>query len=63
MIKIFNIMGEEIRTLLDNEHEPGFFRLRWDGKDRNGNTVASGVFLYQLRAGNFSQARKMSLVR
>lgn len=63
VIRIFNIIGEEIRTLIDKEHEVGYFRVHWDGKDRNGNAVAIGVYFYQLRAGSFSQVRKMSLIR
>jgi hypothetical protein len=63
MVKIFNINGEEIRTLLNGQYEAGYHRVRWDGKDKNGNAVASGVYLYELRAGSFSQVRKMSLLR
>jgi hypothetical protein len=63
VVKIFNINGEEIRTLVEAEHEAGYHRVRWNGKDKNGDPVASGIYLYQLRAGNFSQVRKMSLLR
>jgi hypothetical protein len=63
VLKIFNLMGEEIRTLADEQREAGYHHIRWDGKDNNGNPVASGVYLYQLRAGNFSQVKKMSLLR
>jgi hypothetical protein len=63
VVKIFNINGEEIRTLVDAPYQAGYHRVRWDGKDKNGNAVASGVYLYQLQAGGFSQVRKMSLLR
>jgi hypothetical protein len=63
VVKIFNINGEEIRALVDGQYEAGYHRVRWDGKDKNGNAVASGVYLYQLRAGSFSQVKKMSLLR
>jgi hypothetical protein len=63
VVKIFNILGEEIRTLVDQPYEPGSHRVRWDGRDERGNPVASGIYLYQLQAGDFSQVRKMSLLR
>jgi flagellar hook assembly protein FlgD len=63
VLKIFNILGAEIRTLADEQREAGYHRVRWDGRDNNGKPVASGVYLYQLRAGDFSQVKKMSLLR
>jgi hypothetical protein len=63
VVKIFNTVGEEIRTLVDEQYASGYHRVHWDGKDRHGNAVASGVYLYQLRAGSVSQVRKMSLLR
>jgi parallel beta-helix repeat protein len=62
-LKIYNTLGQEVRTLLNAPYEVGVHRIRWEGKDNNGKPVASGVYLYQLRAGNFSQVRKMSLLR
>ncbi len=63
VMKIFNILGEEIRTLVDEQREAGYHGVRWDGRDKNGNPVASGVYLYQLQAGSFSEMKKMSLLR
>jgi hypothetical protein len=63
VVKIFNTLGEEIRTLVEAPYEAGYHRVRWDGKDKNGNPVASGIYLYQLQAGDFSQVRKMALLR
>ncbi len=62
-VKIFNTLGEEIRTLAQARFDAGHHRVHWDGNDGTGKPVASGVYLYQLRAGEFSQVRKMSLVR
>lgn len=63
VVKIFNLLGEEVHTLVDEWREAGHHGVRWDGRDKNGNTVASGIYLYQLQAGSFSQVKKMSLVR
>jgi hypothetical protein len=62
VLKIFNLFGEEIVTLVDDRRGSGYHAVRWDGKDERGNPVASGVYLYQLRAGRFSQVRKMSVL-
>ena len=63
VLKIFTMIGEEIRTLVDEQREAGYHSVNWDGKDENGHPVASGVYLYQLRAGSFSQVQKMNLLR
>ncbi len=62
-VKIFNVLGEEVRTLVEARFEAGYHNVRWDGKDKNGKPAASGVYFYELRAGNFSQVKKMSLLR
>ncbi len=63
VINIYNTLGQQIGTLIDTEYAAGFHSVRWDGKDRNGSPVSSGVYLYQIQAGEFSQVRKMSLIR
>ncbi len=62
-LRIFNMLGEEIRTLSDRQYESGTHSVLWDGKDKYGNAVSSGIYLYQLQAGTFSQIRKMNLLR
>ncbi len=63
VVRIYNTLGREIRTLTDREYVAGFQTIRWDSKDNNGNAVSSGIYLYQLKAGAFSQIKKMSLIR
>lgn len=60
---VFNLNGQVIRTLVDAPQQAGRFKSRWDGRDDLGNGVASGVYLYQLQAGDFSQTKKMILLR
>jgi hypothetical protein len=62
-LKIFNMIGEEVRTLVDEQREAGYHTVGWDGKDKNGKPVASGIYLYKLQAENFSDVKKMSLLR
>jgi hypothetical protein len=63
VLKIFNTLGQEVRALVDAQYEAGYHGVRWDGKDENGHTVSSGVYLYKLEAESFAQVKKMCLVR
>ncbi|MFQ5632735.1 MAG: FlgD immunoglobulin-like domain containing protein, partial [bacterium] len=63
IIRIFNIIGKEVRTLSNNRYAPGVHRIFWDGKNNHGNKVPSGIYLYHLKADNFSRVKKMSLIR
>lgn len=63
VVKIFNALGAEVRTLTAGSLQAGSHRIHWDGKDNSGRDVTSGVYLYQLRAGNVSQVRRMNLLR
>ncbi|MCH7681092.1 hypothetical protein IID10_17290 [candidate division KSB1 bacterium] len=55
--------GREVRTFSVKEYNAGFHSISWDGKDKKGSPVASGIYLYQLSAGTFTQVKKMSLLR
>ena len=60
---ILNTRGQEIRRLVDSPYEAGYHSIRWDSKDDRGNAVSSGVYIYQLQAGDFLQVKKMILLR
>jgi len=62
-LEIYNILGELVKTLVDEKQAAGYYTVRWNGKDEHGRSVASGVYLYSVRAGEFVQVRKMILVR
>ena len=62
-VVIYNLAGQLVRTLIDAQHAAGKFQTHWDGKDELGNQVASGVYLYELQAGNFQANQKMILMR
>ena len=63
-LKIYNTLGQEVRTLINNqEYLEGSHSMKWDGKDNNGIPVASGIYVYKLIYGNFTQSKKMTLVR
>jgi len=63
MVKVYNSTGQEIRTLVNEFQQPGHYRISWDGRDEQGRLVRSGIYIYQLRAGSFTQTHKMILMR
>ena len=62
-LKIYNILGQEVRTLVDEVKNPGYYRVTWDGRDNVGDEVGSGIYLYRLEAGNFIRVKKLILLR
>jgi hypothetical protein len=63
-IDVFNVAGERVRTLLDETRTAGSYTdVRWDGTDAAGSPVASGIYFYKLAAADFSQTRKMVLLK
>jgi hypothetical protein len=62
-LRIYDIIGSEIRTLINSELEKGSYHVTWNGKDNNGKNVSSGVYIYKLDFENSSLVKKMNLVR
>lgn len=63
ILKVFSVTGQPIRTLVNKYQNAGEYAIRWDGKDNEGQAVASGVYFYRLESGNFSRARRMLLLK
>ena len=62
-LKIYNVLGQEVFTLVDQNQVAGYYAVRWNGRDRADRTVASGVYLYRLQAEGFAQVHKMLLLK
>jgi hypothetical protein len=63
-LKIYNIKGQLVRTIVDEYREKGHYAEIWDGKDENGKPVSSGIYFYKLETDNSkSQIKKMLLIR
>lgn len=61
---VYNLRGELIATLEESvPKSAGFHHISWDGRNRNGNPVPSGIYLYHLRTEKFSRIRKMTLTK
>jgi hypothetical protein len=62
-LTIFNLLGQKVKTLVDEFQTAGAKAILWDGKDDKGQECASGIYFYHLQAGEFSQAKKMVIVK
>jgi hypothetical protein len=62
-LSIYNITGRKVKTLVDEHQTAGYKTVCWNGKDDQGKETASGIYFYKIRAGDFSQSRKMVLVK
>ena len=62
-LKVFNLLGQEVRTLVNEQQGAGYHSVVWDGRDDAGNPVASGIYLYRIQAGDLVSIRKMVLLK
>lgn len=62
-LKVYNVLGQEVTTLVDGYFETGKHDVMWNGKDALGRQVASGVYMYRLEAGKISRTKKMLFVK
>ncbi len=62
-LTIYNFLGQKVRTLVKKSQPAGQYQINWDGKDEYGHDVVSGVYLYQLKTGDFTKTKKMILLK
>ncbi len=63
VLKVYNMLGQQVRTLVSESMPTGFHQVSWDGRNNSGQSVASGVYIYRMQADRFVQSRKMLLVK
>jgi len=63
VLKIFNILGQQIKTLVDDYREAGTYSVIWDGRDNQGIEMPSGIYLYVLKAGDKVFTKKLTLLK
>ncbi len=62
-LKVYNLLGQEVKTLVDKEQCEGYYRVLWNGKDNFDQDVSSGIYFYRLQRGDLVQTRKMILLK
>jgi hypothetical protein len=62
-IKVFNLLGQQVKTLLNEEKIPGYYKLIWNARNDAGLAMASGIYLLRMEADGFVQTRKLLLVK
>ncbi|MEA2096168.1 MAG: FlgD immunoglobulin-like domain containing protein [Candidatus Cloacimonadota bacterium] len=62
-LEVFNLKGQLVKTLVNNDLPVGEYSFIWNGKDQNGNQVASGIYLYSLRTKDISEKKKAILLK
>jgi hypothetical protein len=62
-LNIYNINGQLVRTLVNEQKNAGSYKVIWNGKNELGKSVASGVYIYKIKAGPFIQTKRMTLMK
>jgi len=62
-IKIFDVLGKIVRTLVDGPQKRGVYKISWNGTDNIGKPVSSGTYLYRLKSEDFEESKKMTLIK
>ncbi len=60
-LAVYNLLGQQVRTLVDREMNEGTYPVQWDGRDDNGVQLSSGIYIYRMVAGEFVATQKMIL--
>jgi hypothetical protein len=63
VLSVYDVNGRLVNTLVSESLDPGTYAVGWDGHDLNGRKVSSGLYLYKLEAGTFSETRRMILLK
>ena len=62
-LSVYNMRGEKVTTLIKGNQEAGSYRLNWDGTNRNGEIVSSGIYFLRIASGSYSRTSKMVFIR
>jgi len=60
---IYNVLGQKVKTLVSEFQTAGFKSVEWDGTDERGSVVATGIYFFKLKAGEFVQTKKMVMLK
>jgi hypothetical protein len=62
-IEIFNLLGQKIKVLVNAEQPAGNYEIAWDGKDNDGQTLSSGIYLYKITTNKYTNSKKMVFIK
>ena len=62
-ISIYDMLGREVNTIVNEVQEAGYQSIIWDGTSANGSAVAAGIYLYQIQTEQFTQTKKMVFLK
>jgi hypothetical protein len=62
-IKVYNTLGQVVKTIVTANQEPGYHAVKWDGRDEAGRSAASGIYFYRLVSNEFNNTKKMVVLR
>jgi hypothetical protein len=62
-LKLYNLAGQLVKTLVDNYAEGGYHEITWGGRNATGDMLPNGVYLYRLEAGDFDAVKKLVICR
>ncbi|MGB9562101.1 MAG: FlgD immunoglobulin-like domain containing protein, partial [bacterium] len=60
---IYDLLGKKVRTLVNGHAEAGMHKVEWNGKDDNGSELPSGIYFYKMTTNNYSEIKKMTLLK
>ncbi len=63
VLKIHNVMGQEVATLVNADLKAGYYTATWNARDSRGAEVSAGIYFCTMKAGEFSKTRKMVLIK
>ncbi len=63
LVEIYNVLGQRVRTLVNEDLSAGAHRIDWDGRDSGGRTMPSGMYFYRIQAPGLTQVKKVFVVR
>jgi outer membrane protein assembly factor BamB len=62
-LKIYNVLGQPIKTLVDGKQSPGYYTIRWDSRDNSGRLVGNGIYFYNIKAGELVLTKKALILK
>ncbi|MCX7875777.1 MAG: S8 family serine peptidase [Melioribacteraceae bacterium] len=62
-LKVYDVLGNEIVTLVNENQKPGIYNYKFSSEKNNGNKISTGIYFYKLTVGDFSQTKKMILIK